>query len=383
MSLTFLTGQVGYMQELGFEVHAISSPGTDLEAFGRRLGLGVSAVNMPRRISPLRDLVALGQLTRRLRRLRPEIVHAHTPKGGLLGMLGAWLARVPVRIYHMRGLPMMTATGPKRALLTWAERVSCALAHHVICVSHSIREVALAEGLCDPRKISVPVGGSGNGVDAAGRFDPAALPEGTRERVRGRLGIPQPGLVIGFVGRIVREKGVTELVAAWSALRVEHPDIHLLMLGPFEPQDPLPVHVERILREDPRVHLTGLEWDTPPLYAAMDIVVLPTYREGFPNVPLEAASMELPVVATDIPGCVDAVRNGVTGMLVPPRDWRALAKAIGQYLRDPELRLRHGRAGRARVLREFRQELIWEAIHQEYRRQLAQRGSRAPLGVRA
>jgi glycosyltransferase involved in cell wall biosynthesis len=258
-------------------------------------------------------------------------------------------------------------------LLAGSERVSCALAHRVICVSNSIREVALEEGLCDPRKITVLLGGSGNGVDAAGRFDPAALAEGARQRARERLGIPPTALVIGFVGRVVRDKGVVELAAAWTALRDEHPELHLLLVGPFEAQDPLPASVERVLRADARVHLAGMDWNTPPLYAAMDVVALPTYREGFPNVPLEAAAMRLPVVATRIPGCVDAVRDGVTGTLVAARDPGALANALRAYLRDPELRDRHGRAGRDRVLREFRSEAIWEAIHQEYRRQLEAR----------
>src|SRR5690606_1224468 len=162
--------------------------------------------------------------------------------------------------------------------------------------------------------------GSGNGVDARGRFDPGRLDPGTRERVRERLGIPTGATVVGYVGRIVRDKGVVELVQAWSELRETHPDLHLLIVGPFEPQDPVPEAVARRLREDPRIHPVGLDWNTPPLYTAMDVVALPSYREGFPNVPLEAAAMELAVVATRIPGCVDAVVDGCTGTLVPPRD---------------------------------------------------------------
>jgi glycosyltransferase involved in cell wall biosynthesis len=374
MSLTFLTGQVGYMKELGFRVHAISSPGDELRAFGQQLGVEVSSVEMPRRFSPLRDLLALAVLTARLHRLHPTIVHAHTPKGGLLGMLGAWLARVPVRIYHMRGLPMLTASGPRRAILRWTERISCALAHRVICVSHSIREVALSERLCDSSKIKVLLGGSGNGVDALGRFDPDGLSVQARELARERQGIPSGALVVGFVGRVVRDKGVAELVAAWRVLRDELANLHLLVVGPFEAQDPLARDVENLLREDPRVHLAGMDWNTAPLYAAMDVVALPTYREGFPNVPLEAASMRLPVVATRVPGCVDAVRDGVTGTLVPARDPHALADALRAYLRDPDLREQHGRAGRQRVLSEFRREAIWEAIHQEYVGQLSARG---------
>jgi glycosyltransferase involved in cell wall biosynthesis len=378
MSLTFLRGQPAYMAARGMEVQALSSPDPALLAFGEAEGVPVHGVRMLRRISPLQDLGALARVVRVLRRVRPHIVHAHTPKGGLLGMLAAWQARVPVRIYHMRGLPMATAMGKRRALLRTTERASCALAHRVFCVSHSLRDVAVAEGLCPPEKITVPGGGSGQGVDAAGRFDPARLPEGTRTAVRAGFGIPADAPVVGFIGRVVRDKGVGELAEAWGRLRADFPDARLLVVGPFEPQDPLAPAVEAALRNDPRVVLAGEDWDTPRLYAAMDVVVLPSYREGFPNVPLEAAAMELPVVATRVPGCVDAVADGETGTLVPARDGSALETALRAYLADAALRRVHGRAGRARVMRAFRRELVWEAIFQEYAHLLRARGLPAP-----
>lgn len=374
VSLRFVSGQVGYMKARGFAIHAISSPGEELDAFGGREEIPVYAVDLPRRITPVRDLGAVWRIYRRLRQIGPQVVHSHTPKGGLLGMIAASLARVPVRVYHMRGLLVPTATGPKRALLRAVERTACALADQVICVSHSVRDVAVAERLCPPDKIKVLLGGSGNGVDAAGRFNPHRLTPDVRLRTRLAHGIPPDALVAGFIGRIVRDKGVAEMVDAWRTLRAEFPNLHLLVIGPFEPQDPVSPAVEGTLRTDPRVHLVGVEWDTPPLYAAMDVVLLPTYREGFPNVPLEAASMELPVVATRIPGCVDAVEEGVTGVLVPPRNGAALEAAVRGYLQNSDLRRRHGLAGRERALKKFRQEAIWEAIYQEYLQLLTSRG---------
>lgn len=376
-TLSFLKGQTGYMKARGFEIHALSSPGEFLTEFAASEQVSVHAVKMHRRITPLQDIYAIFQLWLHLLQIRPQIVHAHTPKGGLVGTIGAWLAGVPIRIYHIRGLPFMTATGYKRLLLRWSEKVSCLLANQVLCVSHSIREVAVAE-ICSADKVKVLLGGSGNGVDASGKFNPAQVGEHTRQETRKKYGIPADALVVGFVGRIVRDKGIAELVAAWKTLREEFPDLHLLMVGSFEPQDAVSQDVENLLTSDDRIHLTGIVYNTAPVYAAMDILTLPTYREGLPNVPLEAAAMELPVVATLIPGCIDAVQDGVTGTLVPPRNAEALAGAIRMYLNDPELRRQHGQVGRDRVLQEFRQEAIWEAVYQEYLQLLQQQGLSAP-----
>ena len=267
----------------------------------------------------------------------------------------------------MRGLPLTGATGLRRILLRATEWVSCRLAHRVLCVSHSVRSEAVGAGLCPAEKIKVLAGGSGNGVDSAGRFSPDLLQPSLRLETRLRFGIPERALVIGFVGRVVRDKGIVELVQAWGELRSTFPDVHLLIVGPFEPQDPVPPEIQTALQQDDRIHLAGMDWNTPPLYMAMDIVVLPTYREGFPNVPLEAAAMGLPVVATRIPGCVDAVVHGVTGTLVEVKNAAALREAITSYLEDDLLRKEHGRAGRERVLRDFRQEVIWAELLEAYR----------------
>jgi glycosyltransferase involved in cell wall biosynthesis len=374
-ALLFLAGQVAYMREHGFEISIISSPGERLEAFGRDEGVDVYGVDMPRRITPLRDLASLGRLARLVSRIRPDIVHANTPKGGLLGTLAAALARVPVRIYQMRGLPMMTATGGARVLLATTERVSCAFATQVICNSRSLMDSALHERLCPAEKLHVLLGGSGNGVDSRRRFNRHLLPPDTRVRVRRELGISDTDLVIGFVGRLVKDKGVRELLAAWSDLKTRVPTSHLVVIGPFEERDGIGAVERRLLEADPHVHLLGFRSDTPDLYAAMDVVLLPTYREGFPNVLLEAAAMELPVVATRVAGCVDAVVDGVTGTLVPAADSNRLRDATLAYLADPALRRRHGAAARQRVVDEFDQERLWAALESLYRAEL---GERAP-----
>ncbi|GAB4365110.1 MAG: glycosyltransferase family 4 protein [Elainellaceae cyanobacterium] len=367
------------MKLRGFEVHILSSPGELLPQFTESEQVIAHTITMPRRITPLWDLLSVVQIWIYLRRIRPQIVHASTPKGGLLGTIAAWLAGSPVRIYQMRGLPLMTATGYKRRLLWWSERIACLLAHQVICNSHSLREVAIAEGICPATKIKVLLGGSSNGVDATTRFNPAHLSISIRQKIRQKYGIPTNALVIGFIGRIVRDKGIIELAEAWKIVRQEFPNLHLLVVGRFEPQDPPPFWVEQLLREDERVHLTGVELDTPPLYAAMDIFTLPSYREGFASVNLEAAAMQLPIVTTQVAGCIDSIQCGTTGTLILAQDVATLVEALRLYLKNPELRFRHGIAGRERVLQDFCQEAIWEAMYQEYVRLLSEQGLSVPL----
>lgn len=380
-SLGFLKGQAQYLQSRGVTVYALSSPGKALEKYAVTESVPVYAVNMPRRITPLHDLVAVIRIWNTLRRLRPQVVHALTPKAGLLGMISARLARTPVRIYHVLGLPMMTAKKTKRRLLRLTEKTSCLLANQVLCVSHSMREVLTENSLCPIQKVKVLANGSINGVDSEKTFNPARLDTAMRCRIREEYGVPADANVIGYLGRVVRDKGLIELSQAWQMIASRDSNSHLLIVGQSESQDPLPAEVQHYLNTEPRIHMIGYVEDSVPFYRAMDVLVLPTYREGFPVAPLEAAAMELPVVATRIPGCVEAVDDGATGILVPPYNAQALAKAIQVYLDDPELRRRHGQAGRKRVLRNFQPQLIWQSIYDEYKRLLQIEGICIPTNA--
>ncbi len=366
MTLVFLRGQVEYMKYRGMTVHAVSSPGDLLESFGRDEGMAVHGIPMGRRITPLEDIRALLRLTKLLRELQPTIVHGHTIKAGLLGMFAAWITGVPLRLYHLHGLIYPAKKGLKRRVMKWVEKLPGLFSHHTLCVSLSVRRIAVKDRLIHPKKISVLLSGSANGVDAENRFNSQRLGAEARAKTRRMIGCPENALVLGYVGRIVRDKGVEELVQAWMAVRQDYHDLHLVIAGPFEPDDPISAESASVLRTDPRVHLLGWVDDIPEIFSAVDLVVLPSYREGFPNVPLEAAAMALPVVATNVGGCPDAVVDGKTGMLIPPRDSGALEVAVRVYLDDAGLRRKHGLAGRDRVMEEFRQEPLWEAIYQEY-----------------
>lgn len=373
-SLGFLRNEVAYLDGRA-RVSIISSPGEALHRFGREMGVAVYPVKMPRRITPLRDLLAVWRMVHILRRERPTIVHAHTPKGGLLGMLSAWLAGTPIRIYRMRGLPMTTANGLRRNILWATEWLACKVAHRVIAVSASLRARAIREGICHRSKIIVVANGSGQGVDARGRFNPSEVSLRAREEARVSTGIPMECPVVGFVGRIARDKGVADLQRAWQQLRSRYRNLHLLVVGAEDTRDTVAPELLRKLRRDPRVHLTGRRSDVPVLLALMDVLVLPTYREGFGNVLLEAAAMAKPVVCTNVEGCIDAVRDGVTGTLVPVGDVQALAQSVARYLDQPNLREKHGRAARNRALDKFRPEQLVEATIQEYRDLLQSRAA--------
>jgi lipopolysaccharide/colanic/teichoic acid biosynthesis glycosyltransferase/glycosyltransferase involved in cell wall biosynthesis len=371
-SCDLLRGQPAFMRARGVEIRIAAGKSPLMEAFGRRERVVTYNIPMTRAITPLRDLAALWRLWRLMKDIRPDVVHNHTPKACLLGALAGRLAGIPVA-HHVHGLPHLARRGLEGWLLRQSERVACRLAHRVLCVSPSIRRVLVEDGFCNHAKVRVPNAGSGTGIDAEGQFHPDRLAPGARAATRARYGIPDGALVVGFCGRVVRDKGIVELAAAWAELRESHPNLHLLIAGPPEQGDRVPPETFAALGRDARVTLAGAVEEMPALYAAMDILALPTYREGFGNVLAEANAMRLPVVATRIPGCVDAVADGRTAILVAPRDARALARAINTYARDPQLRKLHGRNGRERVLGLFRPADVLSAIHGVYQEILAER----------
>ncbi len=369
-SLGFLDGQVGALKERGFSFDAISSSGEALWSFGRRHGVRVHAVEMTRAVSPFADLRAVAELIAVIRRVSPDLVHAHTPKAGLLGMISASVAGVQTRLYTMRGLLTETATGPRRLAFLAAERVASRLAHRVVCQSPSLRQSAIDEGIVGADHACV-LGRGGNGTDATHRFEPDRWREKALT-LRAQLGISPEVPVLGFVGRLVGDKGVHELCEAWNSLRIEFPRLHWLIVGPEEVRDALDPEVLETLRHDSRVHLIGSVEEVAPYYGAMNVVALPSYREGLPNVPLEASAMSTPVVATRVTGCIDAVVDGETGVLVPPRSSEALRVAIASYLREPEKGRKHGAAGRRFVLENYAPERLHRATELLYRTMLGE-----------
>ena len=342
-----LGARVRALRDAGFHVILLSSPGPLLEITGARERVERIALPMQRSIAPFADLVALYRLWQLIGKCRPDIVEFSTPKAGLLGTLAAMLRGVPRRVYMLRGLKLETTSGFKRRILLAAERLAARCAHVVLCNSESLRAECLALRLAPASKLRLLGEGSSNGVDVK-RFSPGPSP------VREQLGIPHNVPVIGFSGRLTRDKGLPELCKAFDRILSAEPSTRLLLAGWFDvAEDALdPGLRERILCH-PNIYCTGFVPDTAPYYRAMDLFVLPTWREGFPNVVLEAAATGLPVVTTESTGARDSVLPEVTGLLIPPGYPDAICEAVMKLIRDPQRRQRMGQAARARILEHY------------------------------
>ena len=366
ISIGFLQGQLQYFQNRGFDVTVLSPERRNGEwEVARPEGAQFLEVPMERKIAPLQDLASLWRLWRIMHTLSPAVTNVGTPKAGLLGGCAAWLNRVPCRFYTLHGLRFETATGLRRRLLVFAERVACRFAHRVICVSESVREKAIASGVTRRERTVVFGSGSCNGVDTS-RF--SATPEVMRRaaELRRHFGIPAQAPVALFVGRLTADKGIPELMEAFLQLGNQFPDIRMVLVGCFEDEDPLPVYTRRCLETHPHVIFAGAVENTAPFYAMADAVVLPSHREGLPTVVLEAQAAGKPVVGASATGIVDLIKDGQTGLLFPVGDVAALAAALSRMISDKALAGELGRAGQERVKREFRQPQIWDALYREY-----------------
>jgi glycosyltransferase involved in cell wall biosynthesis len=351
ISRIFLRGQLTYMVERGFDVHI----GTRFDTWPpENMDRMVVAHNVPfvRHPSLVADLRALWQTWLLVGKLRPAIVHAGTPKASLLGMLASRLRRVPVRVYSIHGLRYETSTGIMRRILVATERVTCACATHVIADSSSIRRRALADRLTTADKVVVVGSGSANGVDTT-RF--ASLPNATVSRRL--LGCQPNNVIVGFVGRLTRDKGINDLVDVFQRLIEVIPTARLLLVGPLEESDSVEPRTAEAINNSPMI--THVAWmdDVRVAYACMDVCAFPSYREGLPNVPLEAQSAGVPIVAYAATGTLDAIHP--EGVLVPVGDRAALQAELETMLSDTARSAYLGSAAQGWVRQEFDQGVVW------------------------
>jgi glycosyltransferase involved in cell wall biosynthesis/O-antigen/teichoic acid export membrane protein len=373
MGLRLMRGQFRYFREAGYDVTIVSSPGEHQTNAALDEHVRAVALPMAREISFVADSVALFRMYRLMRRIKPDLVSAATPKAGFLGCVAAWLARVPCRVYNQWGLRAETLRGWRRAAAILAEKMACRTAQRVICVSESLRSEIVRLGLAKQERTVVLGSGSCNGVHAE-CFAPTASELRTADSLRDQLAIPQGAPVIGFVGRLTRDKGVAETITAHNTLREIIPELRLLLLGDFEAGDPLDEATREQIACDPQIVHIGFTEDPGPYYHVFDLLVLPSRREGFANVILEAHAAGKAVVAMRATGTVDAVRDGIDGILVDQDDVQALTNAIAFLLQNNSVRERMGSTGRDRVIAEFAPQRIWHAIAQEYAALLNARG---------
>lgn len=366
MSCILLAGQLAYMRNAGFDVCFVTTDSPDARAFAAEEGARFRPLSMAREISPMRDLRSLLAAIRLVRQERPQVVNAGTPKAGLLLMLASWFCRVPTRIYTMRGVRYESEHGLRRLILKTTERLVCRAATKVVCISPSVRELVLADRLCPESKAVVVGAGSSNGLDLS-RFSREKVGARRIAELRQIHGIGEGDYVIGFVGRLIPRKGIAELIEAWGALRERIPSSKLLLVGPYEDEQPLPAAVRETISADPRVISTGFVTNVEEYLCLMNVFVFPAHWEGFGNVLVQASACEVPIVATRVTGVRDAVKDGVSGVLVEKSDVPGVVAAVLRYHARPELAKDHGKRGSDWVRAQFRSESIWNGLAALYR----------------
>ncbi len=376
-SLSFMNGQLRYLKRRGFEPKALSSTGPGFEEFQSSEQVEMFELAMDRGISPLQDAQSLARCIALFRRERPVIVNASTPKAGLIVTLAARICRVPVRIYTMRGLRLETTMGWKHSLLLSMEKIAAASATHCLAVSDSLRERAIEFGIAEEEKISVLGKGSGDGFDVA-RFQHNPEIEAAGIGLRERYKLSKEHIVLGFVGRLTKDKGINELVSAFKHLSRKNEQLRLLIVGDYEDDDPVDDQVKWEIEHHPGIIKTGFLPDPVAHYHLMDIFVFLTKREGFGNVSIEAALCGLPVVASDVTGARNTIVDGKTGVLVDPGNLQEITETLEDFIASENLRVRFGEAGRQWASTHFSNEVLWKELDSFYKNCLSE--SLVPTG---
>jgi len=340
----------GMLRELSqtYEVIALSSYGKELDQIAEREEVRTIGVNMERRISPYKDLASLIRLVRVFRKEKPDIVHSMTPKAGLLCMIAAWLTRVPLRIHTFTGLVFPTATGIKRHILMWTDKITCACATHIIPEGEGVKNDLVNFGITS-KPIRVLGYGNVRGVDLD-YFVPQHIPHNDFRFL--------------YIGRIVRDKGINELVQAFVQLPDE---AQLWLVGDIEPSDPVDAQTMQTIQQHPRIKLYESTEDVRPYYNQADCLVLPSYREGFPNVVLEAGAMQLPCLVTDINGSREIITNHINGLIVPSKDAEQLRLAMQYLLSHPQEAQAMGLSARPVIEQKFEQSFVRQCLYNYYK----------------
>ena len=359
-----LSGQLGFMNQF-YKVIGVSSDASYLKRVGEKENIEVQHIEMTRQITPMQDLKSVYQLYNFFKKEKPHIVHTHTPKAGTVGMLAAKLAGVPHRFHTIAGLPLMEAVGGKRKVLNLVEKITYACATKIYPNSFGLKEIILKEQFCKPDKLKVIGNGSSNGIDTS-YFDSSHFSEMQNNTLKQELNISNNDFVFVFVGRLVGDKGINELVKAFKDLNKSN--VKLLLVGPYEHElDALQDVTIQHIEQNPNIIAVGFQQDVRPYFAIADALVFPSYREGFPNVVMQAGAMGLPSIVTDINGCNEIIIENENGLIIPVKSTAAIQEAMYKMIEDQELYNYLKGNSRKRIVENYEQKVVWNAILQEYK----------------
>jgi glycosyltransferase involved in cell wall biosynthesis len=365
----FWGDQLRFLQDNGFEITIVASLKEGMEPFqeGFPENVKIIYVKMSRTVKPIEDVMAIKKIAAVLREGKFDLVQYVTPKGAMFGSISSRFAKVPVRLYLMWGLYYTTQSGLKRCFFKYIEKLVCRLSTAIAPDSKGNLKLAVDEGLCNADKISVVGNGSANGVDTE-RFDPDRLAP-YRNEIRKKHAIPQDAFVFGTVANVVRDKGINELIEAFNAVAKRNPKVYLLGIGEIPEKNPVTSTTLDLINNHERIIYIGKQTEIEKYFTAMDVFVLPTYREGFGVVNIEASAMRLPVISTDVPGPQESIVHEETGLLVLPKQVQPLTAAMETLLNQPIMAKKLGESGRKRVEQVYDQKRLWQLIV-EHRKKL-------------
>ena len=365
-----LKGQLRFMASNGFDVKGVSSEGEELREVHENEGIVMEAINMSRKITPFQDLKSLWEMWNFLRKEKPQIVHTHTPKAGIIGMLAARLAGVPHRLHTVAGLPLMEATGIKRKILNFVEKLTYSSATRVYPNSKGLYDFILQNNFTQSNKLKIIANGSSNGINTI-FFNPEQVTETEKVTLREKLNIQPDDFVFVFVGRIVSDKGINELIKAFSELQTAENNqltgIKLLLVGGLESDlDPLNPETLAEINQNRDIISVGFQQDVRPFFAISDALAFPSYREGFPNVVMQAGAMGLPSIVSDINGCNEIIVEGENGLIIPPKNVEKLKEKMLTLARDKNLYIKLKENSRRMIENRYEQFVVWKALLEEY-----------------
>jgi len=361
-----LKGQLKYMSAF-YNVVGISSSGNAQRDIKDDEGVDVITIEMTRTIAPFKDLKSLYKLYKVLKKEKPFIVHSHTPKAGTLGMMAAKFAGVPHRLHTIAGLPLIEASGPKRWLLDTVEKITYACATKIYPNSYGLKEIVLKNKYTKSNKLKVIGSGSSNGIDVT-HFSLDNLSQEDVNVLQNKLNLQNKDIVFTFVGRLVADKGINELISAFKKVCATYNNIKLLLVGTFESElDPLHKETLEEIEANNNIISVGWQTDVRPYFAVSDALVFPSYREGFPNVVMQAGAMSLPSIVTDINGCNEIITNNINGIIIPTKNEDKLYTAILEMIENSEKREQMASKSRDVICKSYKREVIWEALLQEYK----------------